>query len=463
LRKRIKGIRACFLLFLASTGYYAFGQSQPPFVRYYPNASHDFFIQEVLPLENGDIILSGQAGIWYPSSLNMRVDASGNTLWTTAGGSIGIEYKWRTQQVGDSLFFEAGMSTVNQQAMTNPFIRCYDSNGFIRWRQEYDTYPFDQFTNLVSSPDGKLYAFGVFQDSNGLNQAMLLHLDLNGDIIWRREFRGNTNIAPSGIAIGNDGSVYFSTVHDQVPHFRSMDSLGNEHLDLEYPSYLGKDPFSEMLLTTNGNFLCFGLDSTVREFTPAGSLVSSFLELGNLQEVLPAADGGAFTVGTVADGSDFYLRKRDSNWNELWYRSFILTRTNSVQGLAELSTGNLLLGGMNGTSVFDSIVGLLIRTDCEGRIEPGSACGSTTDTLSEFQVFPNPSNGMPVILIPTLSAPLSHEVWLFNNLGKLVFQSTNPAASEIPLDLHNLSDGIYHLRLNAGKKEVWTTKIILHH
>ncbi|HKR04454.1 MAG TPA: T9SS type A sorting domain-containing protein [Bacteroidia bacterium] len=102
----------------------------------------------------------------------------------------------------------------------------------------------------------------------------------------------------------------------------------------------------------------------------------------------------------------------------------------------------------------------------------GSVCGTTAITeiqndLNEFQIFPNPSNGIFQITLPNFSNPpeadgkVSYEV--VNTLGQTVFQSelqTLNAKLQTNLDLSFLPKSIYILRI-SNSVSTFSKKLII--
>jgi Secretion system C-terminal sorting domain len=453
-------VRIATLLWVA-IGLHGIGNCQQPFVRYYPNDTADLFIRGVMPLANGDFVLSVQLGIWYPKSLPMRVDAVGTVRWEITDQSAGVDFTWGWANLGDSLFFTGGMHSLNQQLMTNPSMRCFDATGMVRWEREYDRYTFDQFTNVGVSRHGILYGLGVFQDSNGLNQTFVQRLGLDGQSVWRLEFTDVVEVAPSGMAVLPNGSLVFSTLNGQVSHLHQIDSAGNVTLDRAYPALESLEPFREIRLAGNGNLLCPGLDSVVRAFTVDGDLVQSIKEGRHLRFVQPTADGGFLTQGSLTDGNDFYLHKYDASWNAVWYQSYALPRTITITDVVEIAGGDLVLVGMSGTTVFDSIYGLFMQTDCQGSLSAKSRCGAAVESVLGYQLYPNPSEGVVVLQVPTAAMEQSQAVSVFNGLGQLVWESVVPPAPAILLDLRHLPPGLYHVAVMRGAKRDWVGKVML--
>ncbi|MDX5444405.1 MAG: PKD domain-containing protein, partial [Hymenobacteraceae bacterium] len=79
-----------------------------------------------------------------------------------------------------------------------------------------------------------------------------------------------------------------------------------------------------------------------------------------------------------------------------------------------------------------------------------------------FRVYPNPTTGKIKILLPSQEAD-TFDASIFNSIGQEVKQfsfSHTPAIAEYPLDLSNLSKGIYYIRLSNSKTSE-TKKIII--
>jgi hypothetical protein len=432
--------------------------AQQGFIHQYPLVDDLFSIYDILPLKNGDLILSGSQGEYHAHCRNIRVDQFGNSQWEAGIQILSFDYKWQTVNLGDSLFFEGGMTSVIPQYGSDPFIHCFDAKGNTRWTKQFGVYQFDQFKDLVVNNQGLLFAVGPYDDSLSNQQTFILHFDIHGDVIWRREYKERISLSTFGITALRNGNLLMSSSNNEVPHFTTLDTAGNIVSDRAFPEWRFTYPFIETKVSNVENILCLGSGGVFREFNSNGDLLRTYPDSASITGVLPAMDGGVILHGVRSDGSDFYIRKLNADWSINWEKIYTLSKTNVIFQIVELPNGDLLMGGYQGNGQDDPMVGLLIRTDCEGNIEDYHPCLAPQ---VNYTLWPNPNNGMGNLAIPEPWAQQPHTVQVYNALGQRVLETSIQNHAFVPLGLQQVEQGVYFLRVMRDGKAVWHSRWVV--
>lgn len=447
-----KDLLVGFLLLILSGSSFAQG-----FIRTYPQENAQFYFNTISRLPDGHALLHGTSGPIGDHTRNMRVDAHGDPVWVWDYRHLTVEYTWGRVSLGDSLFFEAGITSANQQVMSDPFLMCYDAQGQLRWFRQYESPRYDQFTALTMSPNGDFWGIGPWKDSIGIGRAFVMRLNHQGDSIWARDYTAPNydEFNGSGIIALPNGEVLYGIGFIDKPdgyHLYRVDSVGNVLSDRPYNDDWFNNPFQNMQLTAAGDLLCrSSYRHFVASYTPDGDLLHSFKPDGELSGVTALQDGGLLLYGRTPS-RDFFLQKLNPDWTSAWRRDYDLPDDNYIGQALELPSRELLLAGGRFTNALGSGVGLLLRTDCEGNLTNYTHC---LPPGPEYALWPNPSDGHATLSIPTDLAAQPHEVQVWNALGQRLYAQAYSPTEFVDLDLGGLSPGVYFLRVLRAGEAVW--------
>jgi hypothetical protein len=427
------------------------------FFRTYPQENAQFGFNGISRLADGHALLHGTSGPLGDHTRNIRVDVNGDPVWIWDYRHLTVEYSWGRASIGDSLFFDAGITSANQQVMSDPFLMCYDAKGQLRWFRQYESPAYDQFTGLAMAHSGSFYGVGIMRnDSTGLRTAFVMKMNHQGDSLWRKDYADTlyNEASPSGIAVLPSGDVLFALVYpNQIDgyHLLRLDSLGNLITDRPYLDRSANCPFGNMQWMQDGNLLCYDGWTTASAYTPGGDFLHSFTVDGDLYGVTALLDGSVILNG-FAPSRDFFLQKLNPDWTSAWRRDYDLPDDNFIGQVMELPSRELLLAGRRYTNALGSGVGLLLRTDCEGNLTDYSHC---LPPGPAYTLWPNPGDGHATLSIPADLAVQSHEIQVWNVLGQRLYQQRHSPTEFVDLDLSGVSPGVYFLRVLRTGEAVW--------
>jgi hypothetical protein len=231
------------------------------------------------------------------------------------------------------------------------FIRKYDLNGNILWTRQFGS-DRDDLAISVSATTTAVYVVGYTggalpgQTSLGGSDAFIRKYDLNGNEIWTRQF-GTTfpgvpyppdDFASSVIAVD-----YFRS---RVPVAFGIYVVGDTKG--VFPGNFGTGSSSDVFIRkydTDGNELWtrqFGTDNGVTFTNDSAGSVSTY---DGLSFYVAGSTEGAFPGQSHSGGLDAFIRKFDANGNELWTHQFGSTGRDLARSVKATDTGIVYVAG----------------------------------------------------------------------------------------------------------------------
>jgi hypothetical protein len=266
--------------------------------------------------------LPGQISSGGGDAYLRKYDTSGNESWTRQWGSPTLDTA-RGVAADDSGVYVAGDTAgvlAGQVSAGSPdaFLRMYDSEGNEGWTRQFGTAGTDRGWGVSADPTG-VYIVGAAggdlpgQSGAGAGDGFVRKYGATGAEVWTRQFGSHNAAHDVASGMDADGNVYIAGwVFGQLPG-----------------------------LSTAG-----GLDAFVRKYDAAGNLVwtRQFGGLGNDQvEAIVADASGVYVAGrtdfglpghTPLGGDDAFVRRYDSDGNEIWTRQFGTATLDQAFGVA---------------------------------------------------------------------------------------------------------------------------------
>jgi hypothetical protein len=217
------------------------------------------------------------------------------------------------------------------------FVRKYDSNGNEIWTRQFGTTGEDGASAVAAGPQNELYVSGWAQAAlpgqswAGARDAFVRKYDSNGNAIWTRQFGTTGEDRASGVAVGPQGEVYVS---------------GSVHWALPGQTSVGPTDAFVRKYDSNGN------EIWTRQFGTPDEEVAIFVAIGPQGEVYVSGSTEGALPGQTFLGKywDAFVRKYDSNGNEIWTRQFGTAEDDGALGVAAGPQGEVYVSGWtNGT------------------------------------------------------------------------------------------------------------------
>ncbi len=128
---------------------------------------------------------SGNYDVWI-----LKLDSRGNITWQKTYGGSGIDDAWAIQQTRDRGYIVAGSTNSFGFGNSDAWILKLDPNGDIVWQKTYGGSGDDYSRSILETEDGGYIVAGYSNSfsSNGDDDAWVLKLDSNGNILWQKAY-----------------------------------------------------------------------------------------------------------------------------------------------------------------------------------------------------------------------------------------------------------------------------------
>ncbi len=282
--------------------------------------------------------LPGQTNSGGSDAFVRKYDLSGNSLWTSQFGTASYDYGFGISVDATGLYV-AGQTYGIFQSQTSSggsdaFLRKYDLSGNELWTSQFGSaLPADDLAEVVDA-NGNIYIAGetdgTFPDQSnaGGNDAFVRKYDPDGNELWTRQFGSESNDYCWGISV-DATAIYLSgytlgTLPDQ------SNEGGSDAFVCKYDA--------------DGNVLW------TRQFGTDADDYGHGIFVNTTGVYVAGYTDGAFSGQTNAGNSDVFIRKYDSDGNELWTRQFGTASADYAFGISVDVTGLYIVGyTMGGT------------------------------------------------------------------------------------------------------------------
>lgn len=149
----------------------------------------------------GSCYQNGQSDIYV-----VKINENGDSLWSKTFDGGNDEYGRAVVQASDGGIVIAGEKYYIDQDVSDIFIIKLNANGDFLWAKTFDEGGDEGACSIVQAADGSfLLAGGANSTGNGGYDAYILKLDSNGDSLWSKTFGGNSDDAAYSIIKTADG------------------------------------------------------------------------------------------------------------------------------------------------------------------------------------------------------------------------------------------------------------------
>ncbi len=431
---------------------------------------------------DGGYILTGTTqsfGAGLEDVYLIKTDGNGDTLWTkTFGGANNSDYGWSVQQTMDGGYIITGYTFSFGAGQDDVYLIKTDTNGNLVWSKTFGSADYELGFSVQQTIDGGYIITGDVVSPAGNFDVYLIKTDSIGDTLWTKSFGGIHSDVGYSVKQTVDGGYIIAG--------NSIISAG-----IDSDIFLIKtDVNGDTLWTKSFGGTCYDQAYSVQETTDGGYIV-----LG-----LTCSFGGIY--------HDVYLIKTDSNGDTLWTK-IIGSASSEDYGssIQQTSDGGYIIAGYSnsfgtgGTNVY------LIKTDSDGNsgCNEGSTSTIVTAFVSQvaipltivtsptsivttpativssggifstlcttvgikeialdnsFRISPNPVAGNFIISFEEVIMKGSVEI--LNSLGTKVFIENISTEYKKEINLKNISQGIYFVKVFDGEK-YYCKKLIVEH
>jgi hypothetical protein len=454
----------------------------------------DSYISSVIEGYDHSIICLGEN--WNGNyKINLIVlDSSGSVVRNKLYDGTAHDYGYGLTAGHDSTFIICGATASYGGNLLNAYLIKTDKNGDTLWTKILSTDSVDAFLSVKTLPTGYLAVGQTWGYGYGEGDALAIMFDENGNILWKKTYGGRwdeffssiTPLADGNILLcGNTESWWGGVTTDTSTHppFNHQDfylvKIKPDGDTLWTQTYGGGAlkpgydiPYTSMQLS-NGNILATGRGGSFSTSTDGyyvivnnsnGNLVSSKVVEGSFTDIIysctDAGNNQIFAAGvTRSFGStqnNFMLAKINQD-------GFVGCQ-DSIAATVVGTTRTKILSGFSPVIISAGIVDSVTLTEGVTVVSSTRVCSSTVG-ISEnevwgqsISVFPNPTLG---ILKLKTENNAEKNIFIYDCLGKIIFQKQGAVENEIEIDLTTQPQGVYTLKILQGENIVEKKIVVL--
>jgi hypothetical protein len=407
----------------------------------------------------------------------IKTDADGDTLWTRTYGGSGWDAGLSVVQTGDGGYITTGSIEDFPHSNADIYLIKTDANGNTLWTKTYGGSDDDVGYSVAVTSDGGYIIAGVAHSDRAGNvpsDVYLIKTDADGDTLWTRTYGGSGWDYGYSVAVTNDGgyiitgetgsygtggyAVYFIKTDVNGDTLWTKTFGGNDDSDMDWGN--------SVVQTSDGGYIIAGVTGSDRHLDVSfiktdsnGDTLwtkaygGSGNDRGN--SVAVTKDGGYIIAGETysygAGGNDVYLIKTDADGDTLWTRTYGGSGWDYGFSVAQTSDGGYIITGGTHSYGAGEVDVYLIKLGPEGTVEENSNLKVENSYLRLGQ---NPFSRTTVI---SYQIPEKSDVSLtvYDITGKeikrLVDSVQKSGDHHLQLDMAGYAEGVYFIKLNAGK------------
>ena len=281
-----------------------------------------------------------------------KYDTDGNELWVRRFGSEGGDLAQAVAIGGEGDLYVAGfvggaLPGQTHLGVQDAFVRKYDSRGNELWTRQFGTAGDDHVRDVVLDSSGNLYLVGYTEG------ALAGEANPGGLDVFVRKYDGD----------GNDiWTLQFGTDRDDAALRAGLDASGNLYLVGFAEGAISGQTYSGLEDAFVRKYGPDGEELWTRQFGTEGHDLALGITVDHAGNPYVAGwVAGALPGQSYAGGQrDAYLRKYDTDGNELWTRQFSLATRDAASDVAfdgsanTYVIGNILIGTFELQPIDDS-------------------------------------------------------------------------------------------------------------
>ena len=336
----------------------------------------------------------------YPQIFILKVNEVGKTQWIKVIGGSYSDIAYDVVEVQDG-YVIAGSSDSYGTGSFDVLIVKIDKSGNLIWLKNFQSQYDENAYRIIKVGDGFLICGDTKNTSDRSTNALVIKLDFNGQIIWRRDYGGRGGEIGYDIKPTGDGNYIICGVYSD-------------------PS-TGKSDILVFVINPNGDLLW------------SKNLGGSEDDVG--YRIIKTNDGGyviaGFTASYGSGGRDAFLFKIDSNGNQRWYKTFGTSHNDEFSDVVQADNGDIIVVGyinhyFSLQFIYNDI--FVVRTDEGGNLIWQTQFGGSLNE-SGLRILPQHNGGYFILGLTTSYAP-KQKIYIIglNDQGRL----TNISGNSIP-------------------------------
>ena len=395
----------------------------------------------------------------------VKIDETGTLQWSRTYGGADNDYGIAVHQTADDDYVIGGFSESYGAGIRDMYLLKLDNSGDTLWTRTYGGTSIDAANDMQQTSDGGFILTGyTFSYGAGSSDIYVIKTAANGDVLWQHTYGGDLNDIGHAVIETQDGGFILCGetesfgAGNQDVYLTKVNSMG----DIEWSKTYGGENFEagkSIAQAEDGGYIIAGytrgfgaegedffLIKTDQEgeITWSKRFGGSFDETA--QSVKQTQDGGYILSGQTRSfgvgNSNVYLIKTDGGGNGGCLQSTTTPQVNDVPTIKMAITSTVGYGTMSSQPI--TLVGNTnteYSDPCEDIV--GSIENSKSNTL---KIYPNPSSSYLKIEGGDNNSFIDKHIKIYDVLGQLV-KSYTLINSEDEIDISMLSNGVFILNV----------------
>jgi hypothetical protein len=170
---------------------------------------------DIIATTDGNFLIVGSSNSGSSTGQNanlIKIDPSGNQIWSKQYGGTGDDYGHSVKQCSDGGFILLG-HTMSYGSNGDAYLVKTDGSGNESWYKNFGGAHYDEGTYLTTNSDGS-FTF-VVRDSSNAGQDIdvkIIKTDGSGNLVWSKNYGGNKKDTPKQITNTSDGGYIIAAI-----------------------------------------------------------------------------------------------------------------------------------------------------------------------------------------------------------------------------------------------------------
>jgi hypothetical protein len=343
----------------------------------------------------------------------IKINDTGDTLWTNVFGGFGSEAGWDVIVTSDSGFIITGITSTFGVGDYAVYIIKADSDGNQEFTNFFELKTSNIGNEIIETSDGNYLIVGTtFSSSLNSKDCFVAKIDINGDTLWTKKYGGFLDDWGNAIIESGDGNYIV---------MGGTESFGAGGVDV----FLTKISPS-------------GTEIWTKTIGGSGDETSGDIELCSDLNFVITCSSSSFSIGDL----DVLIAKTNTTGDTLWTRTYGLGGDEIGTSIKQSNDNGFIISGFT-TSYGGNYDAYLVKTNPQG-----VAGIDQTHSQNYFvKVFPNPCYDELTIEINRFFAGQIEISFL--GLDGTVYKRNiyRNYSKQIEMNISNIPSGIYLLKI----------------
>jgi hypothetical protein len=459
---------------------FAFKINAQTFMKTYPT-TFDKTSRDIVYTGDGYIIvgMTNNSDITDCDLYIMKTDLNGNMLWQKIYGGARPDYPYSLCETSDGNFFVTGFTQSFGPGDYDVYLIKFDGNGEKIWEKTYAGWGNDEAREIIKTSDNNYMIAGTSSSTNWTSNqnAFLMKIDVNGDVIWRKFYGGPAKEYGNGVKECSDGGFIltgqtFSFGQGGNTYLVKTNASGDTLWTRHWGGPLAEEGVSIVTHSDGSSTLAVrdstsnqDIDVRIMKVDASGSVLFDKVYGGTMKDtpktINKTADGG-FIIGAISRSfgwinPDMWLMKFNSIGDTSWTKRYGHTDHEHCHMAKEHIDGGILaIGHARSWGPGQKI--MFVKMDGNGAV---SVNENLVSNSLQVTMYPNPvTTGKFAIAASSLT---NCKVSVKDISGRCVYLLESiqlKPQEEVFIQTSNFSNGLYFVTLESDKGIV-TEKFII--